>query len=77
MPLCVLEGLQTDGFGLAARRIRPGDEERRVRYVRMCTSWCTSQADVDFLLGRVRAHVGAEKEAATAATVDTATLARL
>ena len=29
MPIAVLEGLQAEGFAIAARRLRPGDEEVR------------------------------------------------
>ena len=57
MPVRVLEALQADGFGLAPRRIRPGDEESGLRYARLVTSWSTTAADVQHFVDSAASHL--------------------
>jgi threonine aldolase len=57
MPVDVLEALQADGFGLAPRRMRPGDKESGMRYARLVTSWSTTTADVQHFIDSAVSHL--------------------
>lgn len=74
MPVTVLEALQADGFGLAPRRMRPGDEESGLRYSRLVTSWSTTAADVQHLIDSAARHLA---DAAELSSVESSAVARL
>ena len=66
MPVSVLEALQADGFGLAPRRIRPGDEDSGLRYARLVTSWSTTAADVQHFVDSAASHLAETAELSSA-----------
>ena len=59
--------MQDEGFGVAARRIRPGDEESGLRYARLVTSWSTTADDIGHFIERAAAYLAVEAEASVAA----------
>ena len=77
MPVNVLEALQADGFGLAPRRMRPGDKESGMRYARLVTSWSTTEADVQHFIDSAVAHLPEVAEVAELSSADSTPAAKL
>lgn len=64
MPVGIMEAMQAEGFGIAPRRLRPGDETSGLRYCRLVTSWSTTSVDVAHFVARATALL--QEEMATA-----------